>query len=141
MFLEHFADGIERTDEIDETSPMIFPIETTKARLDAAMPAADGSREIELGAPALDTIGLHTLRLEPSKPTKTMQTTASNIYAVIDGRGESIIDSEVFQWERGDVFVAPAWRPHSHHASTMAHLLRVTDEPVLKHLRWLRLYE
>jgi gentisate 1,2-dioxygenase len=139
MFLEHFPTGIEKTDEIDETSPMIFPIGTTMARLDAAPPAADESRSIELGSPALDTIGLHVLRLKAEKPTTTLQTTASNIYAVIDGEGESEIDGRIFTWERGDVLVAPAWRRHSHSASTAtAHLLRVTDEPALKHLGWLR---
>jgi len=139
MFLEYFPGGIEKTGEIDESSPMIFPIKTTMARLDAVTPAADGSRAIELGSPALDTIALHVLRLDRQKPTTALQTTASNIYAVIEGEGESDIDGETFAWERGDVLVAPAWRPHSHRASTTtAHLLRVTDEPALKHLGWLR---
>lgn len=139
MFLEHFPDGIERTDEIDVTSPMVFPVGATMARLDATAPAADGSCSIELGSPALDTMALHVLRLEAEKPTTTLQTTASNVYAVIDGAGVSDIDGRTFAWERGDVLVAPAWRPHSHCATTAkAHLLRVTDEPALRHLGWLR---
>jgi gentisate 1,2-dioxygenase len=57
---------------------------------------------------------------------------------VIDGEGESDIDGTIFRWSRGDVFVAPGWRKHQHTASTQAHLLRVTDEPVLQRLHWFR---
>jgi gentisate 1,2-dioxygenase len=139
MFLEHFAGGIEKTEAVAEDSPMVFPIAKTRERLDAARPAADGSWQVELGNPALETIGLFVLRLSGGQATSALQTTASNIYAVIDGAGESTVDGETFQWERGDVFVAPAWRSHFHRAATpAAHLLRVTDEPLLKYLRWLR---
>jgi gentisate 1,2-dioxygenase len=36
------------------------------------------------------------------------------------------------------VFVAPGWRSHVHEAASDAHLLRVTDEPVMQKFRWLR---
>jgi gentisate 1,2-dioxygenase len=139
MFLEHHLEGIEKTEQVADSSPMVFPIAATQARLDAARPGSDGSRQIELGAPAMETIGLYVLRLQAGEQTAVLQTTASNIYAVIDGEGESIVDGDTFAWQRGDVFVAPAWRPHHHRAATpKAHLLRVTDEPLLKYLRWLR---
>ena len=138
MFLEHFADGIEKASDIDDASPMRFPFAETTARLDAAETAADGTSSVELGGPALDTMALHVHRLTADRPTSPRQTTANNIYAVIDGEGESDLDGLTVRWSRGDVFVAPAWRKHSHRAAGAAHLLRVTDEPVLKRLRWFK---
>ncbi len=134
MFLEYPKDGVENPRGDAHRSPVVFPLAETMARLDAA----DGP-EVELGAPALDTIALHVRRLEPGEATPALRTTASNIYAVIDGEGQSIIDGQVFAWTRGDVFVAPSWREHSHRAQGgRAHLLRVTDEPVMHKLGWLR---
>ena len=43
-----------------------------------------------------------------------------------------------FDWKRGDVMAAPAWRPHFHESSDDAILLRVTDEPVMKQLGFFR---
>ena len=136
MFLEHFAGGIEKADDVDENSPMRFPFDETSARLDEAELGSDGSASVELGNPALDTMALHVHRLNGA--TRAVQTTANNIYAVIDGDGRSDIDGTSIEWKRGDVFVAPAWRAHSHRANGRAHLLRVTDEPVLQRLRWFR---
>ena len=111
---------------------------STSARLDGSDKAVDGTATVQLGAPALDTMALHVSRLPEGVATTPMQTTANNIYAVIDGEGESIIDGTSFSWARGDVFVAPAWRKHHHRARTAAHLLRVTDEPVLKRFNWFK---
>ena len=138
MFLEHFSEGIEKASGVDDTSPMRFPFMETCARLGAAERAADGTATVQLGAPALDTMALHVSRLPEGVTTTSTQTTANNIYAVIDGEGESMIDGSSFAWTRGDVFVAPAWRKHHHHARTAAHLLRVTDEPVLTRFNWFK---
>lgn len=133
MFLEHFAGGVEAADTVEADSVMRFAYADTMARLDT-----EDRSEIELGSPALDTVGLHVRRLESGQDSRVVRTTASNIYAVIDGTGHSTIDGMVFEWSRGDVFVAPAWREHRHTATSRAHLLRVTDEPVLQRLGWLR---
>jgi gentisate 1,2-dioxygenase len=68
-----------------------------------------------------------------------LQTTANNIYAVVEGSGTTNVDGERFEWRRGDVIAAPAWRPHSHQAGEDALLLRVTDEPVMQRLGFLRI--
>ncbi|MBR0800428.1 cupin domain-containing protein [Bradyrhizobium jicamae] len=137
MFLEQFPEGIEKADDIDDTSPMRFPFVETRERLDRQAPSADGTHEIELGKPALDTIGLFVRRLSKGR-TAPIHTTANNIYAVIDGEGVSTIDGTRYEWARGDVFVAPGWREHTHETSGTAHLLRVTDAPVMERFRWLR---
>jgi gentisate 1,2-dioxygenase len=140
MFLEHFPEGIEKTDDIDRNSPMRFPFAETQSQLDAARPTPDGTLEVQLGNPALDTIALFVRRLTHGERSAPVQSTANNIYAVIDGEGVTTIDDQSFAWQRGDVFVAPGWRKHVHEAKSNAHLLRVTDEPVLQKFHWLRAF-
>lgn len=138
MFFEHFPEGIEKPAAVSESSPMRFAWTDSVARLESA-PARGSLREIELGAPALDTIALYMQRLSSGAATDELRTTANSIYAVVSGSGESTIDGESFSWARGDVFVAPSWRPHTHRAiDGDAYLLRVTDEPVMNKLNWLR---
>jgi gentisate 1,2-dioxygenase len=86
----------------------------------------------------MDTIGLHMMRLVPRVKTAPLQTTANNIYAIVKGSGATTVDGERFEWKRGDVIAAPAWRPHSHEAADDALMLRVTDEPVMQRLGFLR---
>jgi gentisate 1,2-dioxygenase len=118
-----------------------FPLEETLARLRATEPDPSGvfGKQVQLGNPALDTTALYMMQLQPDRPTAPLQTTANNIYAVVQGAGSSVIDGQSFAWSRGDVFAAPAWRPHFHHASEPDTLLfRVTDEPTLQRLGFLR---
>jgi gentisate 1,2-dioxygenase len=121
-------------------SPFVFPLSETLQHLDAATPDPSGpfGTSVQLGNPAMDTIGLHMMRLEPGTRTATLQTTANNIYAVVWGSGATNVDGERFAWRHGDVIAAPAWRPHSHEADADALLLRVTDEPVMQRLGFFR---
>jgi gentisate 1,2-dioxygenase len=117
-------------------SPFVFPLSETLKRVDAATqtPAGQFGTSVQLGNPAMDTIGLHMMRLAPRVKTMPYRTTANNIYAVVKGTGATTVDGERFEWHRGDVVAAPAWLPHSHEASEDALLLRVTDEPVMQRL-------
>jgi gentisate 1,2-dioxygenase len=117
-------------------SPFVFTLKDTLARLDAAPadPTGPFGTQVELGAPALDTTALYMMRLAPRAPTAAHRTTANNIFAVVRGSGATTIDGERFEWSRGDVMAAPAWRPHFHEASDDAILLRVTDAPVMQRL-------
>ena len=124
-------------------SPFVFPLSETLKRLDAATPTPSGrfGTEIELGNPAMDTIGLHMMRLAPKVKTAPYRTTANNMYAAVKGSGATTVDGERFEWRRGDVIAAPAWRPHFHEAAEDALLLRVTDEPVMQRLGFYRVEE
>ena len=95
-------------------------------------------RQIELGNPALKTMGLHMMQLAAGLQTAPVQTTANNAYTVIRGEGRTIVEGETFDWRRGDVIAAPAWRPHHHVAASEAILFRVTDTPVMAALGLLR---
>jgi gentisate 1,2-dioxygenase len=121
-------------------SPFVFTLKDTLDRLDEAKPEPGGpfGTQIELGHPALATTALHMMRLAPGVRTAPYRTTANNIFAVVQGEGASTVDGERFEWRRGDVVAAPAWRPHWHEATGDAVLLRVTDEPVMQRFGWWR---
>jgi gentisate 1,2-dioxygenase len=140
MFFEPHPEGYEPVARTLDISPMRFAWTDTLRRLDEAAPDAAGpcGTEIELGGPAMRTISLHMMRLARGVTTAHHRTTANNIYAVAQGDGTSVIDGESFTWSRGDVLAVPAWRPHSHEASTDAILLRVSDEALLRPLALLR---
>jgi gentisate 1,2-dioxygenase len=122
-------------------SPFVFPLSETLKRLDTASPDPSGrfGTQVQLGNPAMDTIGLFMMRLEPRAKTAPYRTTANNVYAVVKGAGVTEIDGERFEWKRGDVIAAPAWRPHHHEATDDVLLFRVTDEPVMQRLGFYRI--
>jgi gentisate 1,2-dioxygenase len=124
-------------------SPFVFPLTDTLKRLDAAAPDPAGpfATNVQLGNPAMDTIALFMMRLSPRLRTALHRSTANNIYAVVKGTGATTVDGERFEWSRGDVIAAPAWRAHFHEAAEDALLLRISDEPVMQRLGLLRLEE
>ena len=138
MFFEPFPDGVETTDEIDERSPMRFAWADTYRLLASQPDSPSGHSEILLGPPALRSMALYVARLDQGAEQERGRTTANSIFAVIDGAGVANIEDSVIEWCRGDVFVVPAWRQHRLRAKAQSCLLRVTDEPVLAHLDWLR---
>lgn len=138
MFFEEHPDRIQQPIATAPDSSHIFSFADAQARLRSAAPDAHFGRSIELGAPALDTLGLHMMALGAGEETAALTTTANNVYTVVQGRGQSTIDGESFAWERGDVIAVPAWRAHRHHAATDSILFRVTDAPVMTKLGLLR---
>jgi gentisate 1,2-dioxygenase len=121
-------------------SPFVFTLKDTLRRLGEAKPDPGGpfATQIALGAPALATMALYMMQLRRGAPTAPYRTTANNIYAVVRGAGATTIDGERFEWRRGDVVAAPAWRAHWHEASGDAILFRVTDEPIMQRFGWWR---
>jgi gentisate 1,2-dioxygenase len=138
MFFESWKGGIQETAVVDERSPMRFPFEQTKQRLEQAEESQPGERVIELGPPKIDTMALYVSRLEGGKRFDAGRTTANSIFAVIEGCGSSNVGGTQIDWKRGDVFVVPSWRTHKYQAEERSYLLCVTDEPVLKLFNWLR---
>ncbi len=126
--------------QVTTDSPFVFTFRDTLRSLGEAEPEPAGpfGTQIQLGRPALATTALYMMRLQPGVHTAPYRTTANNIYAVVQGEGISIVDGERFEWRRGDVIAAPAWRPHWHQATRDAILFRVTDEPVMQRFGWWR---
>ena len=63
---------------------------------------------------------------------------ANSVFGVVQGSGTTEVDGKTLQWNRGDVIVVPAWREHVHKSDGGAVLFRVTDEPVMEKLGFLR---
>lgn len=138
MFFEPFPDEFETADDVDEHSPMRFAWADICRRLGSQPHSSPGCSEILLGPPALSTMALYVARLDDKAERARRRTTANSIYAVIDGAGVAKVEERMFEWRRGDVFVVPAWREYRLRAEVQSYLLRVTDEPVLARLGWLR---
>lgn len=138
MFFEHHEDLIEKSDIVDAHSPCRFPFEETVARLNAAAEVSPGRREIQLGEPAMRTIALHVVRLDAGASFSVEPSTLSCIYAGMVGGGEACFADVSFSWKRGDVIAAPSGRGYTFTAREQSYLLRVSDEPLMKFLDWLR---
>jgi gentisate 1,2-dioxygenase len=119
-----------------DPAKLVFPYAETLSRLDSAKPEPEGpfATQIALGDPAMRTIALHMMRLAPRKKTAPFRTTENNIYAVVRGTGATVVDAQRFEWSRGDVIAAPAWKVQHHEAADDAILFRVSDEPVMRTL-------
>jgi gentisate 1,2-dioxygenase len=140
MFFELHEEGFERDITQEAASPLLFPWAETEQKLSEAPPDPSGhfGAQVELGDPALETIGLYMMRLAAGKETKPYKTTANNIYGVAQGRGATVVEGRRFEWERGDVIAVPSWYEHHHQGGEGAVLLRVTDAPAMASLGLLR---
>jgi gentisate 1,2-dioxygenase len=140
MFFEPHPEGFESGQPPHAPSRMIFAWKETRQRLAAANPDPSGRHgvQVQLGHPALETMALYMMRLAQDAATASFRTTANNVYAVVTGEGSTEVEDQRFSWSRGDVFVVPAWHSHAHRSNNGAVLFRVTDEPVMKKLGFLR---
>lgn len=139
MFYEPHPNGVEPDVETLAEAPIAFRWEDTLAKLDAESRARPGEPAIvELGPAQLDTIALHMIRIGAGSATRPLRTTANIIFAAVEGSGVAEVDGQPFAWSRGDTIAIPAWRPFRLLADSEAVLLRVSDEPVMRKLGWLR---
>jgi len=140
MFFEPHPEEFETEVVVPNNSPMCFPWGETEARLVEAQLKSNGagSVEIALGDPALDTMALAMIKLNPGKGTAARKVMANNVFGVVQGEGSTMVEGETFNWRRGDVIAVPAWQRHVHHSNDGAVLFRVSDEPVMTKLGFLR---
>ena len=107
-------------------------------RLAAAEEFAPGCRRIELGSPAMSTIAIHVTRLDKGASFSEEPSTLSRIFATMQGEADAVVGDKSFATKRGDVVAAPSVIPAKWTARSECYLLRVSDEPLLKYLNWLR---
>jgi gentisate 1,2-dioxygenase len=62
------------------------------------------------------------------------RSTDGTVYAVVEGRGQSVVGDQTFDWGPRDIFVVPSWSAVSHRASEDAVLFSFSDRPVQKAL-------
>jgi gentisate 1,2-dioxygenase len=88
----------------------------------------------ENGASAIPTLGSEMHRLVAGKPTPVIRRAGSAVYVVYQGSGASVIDGLRFEWNAGDIFVAPSWSKVEHEATVESNVFAVTDRPILEAL-------
>jgi gentisate 1,2-dioxygenase len=140
MFFERYPDGLEKDVANIDESPIAFRWTDGLQQLAQAPIAEDGMAEksVELGDPAMPSIALYRQSMPSGFISRQCQTTANSIFTVVQGEGETEIDGEVFTWKLGDVIAIPMWRTYQHRVTQDAHLVRATDEPVMRALGLLR---
>jgi gentisate 1,2-dioxygenase len=138
MFFNVHPDRLEHAQEIDSRSPMRFAYADYKPALLRAGEIAPGVRTLELGPSALPTFDRVAVHLDASTKWCCQRSTVNQIFTVIEGRGESMIEGQRYAWSAGDMMAVPSWYEQEHVAQENAVLLRVSDEPVMRMLGWYR---
>jgi len=90
------------------------------------------------GGPVLPTMAAFMQILPKGFRALPFQTTASFVYAAIEGRGRTVIGEKIFEWGPRDIFVVPSWYPHYHEADEEAVLYSFSDRGVQMKLGLLR---
>jgi gentisate 1,2-dioxygenase len=144
MFFEPHPDEFETETVVPNASPMHFAWADTERRLaEAAGRSNGGPAEIALGehgpaTSALDTMALAMIELRSGQATALRKVMANAVFGVAKGSGTTVVEGSTLNWSRGDVIVMPAWHEHAHRSDDGAVLFRVTDEPVMRKLGFLR---
>jgi gentisate 1,2-dioxygenase len=89
------------------------------------------------GAPPLITMGAEAHWLRPGQVVAFGRSTASRVFHVIEGAGQSRVGDVTLTWEQGDTFVAPPWHWIEHESATSdepACLFSFNDEPAVRAL-------
>jgi gentisate 1,2-dioxygenase len=140
------AGVVPRASRYEDTGyPQVrWPWTTVRRALEAMAAAAPADQPVVLryvnpqtGSFPLRTIGCEAQWLRPGEVTRAERRTASGVFHVIEGQGESRIGDEVLTWERGDCVVAPPWHWVQHKnlsRSAPASLFHFNDEPALRAL-------
>jgi gentisate 1,2-dioxygenase len=86
------------------------------------------------GDPVFPTLSYGAQLLRSGEETRLKRETASSMYVVIEGSGETEIAGCRFAWERNDIFVVPnfLWRRHINTGSADAVLYSVSDAPLME---------
>lgn len=137
---EPHPDRYEKVKRVVETSPFRFSGADIQRRLDGAEDDEQGyfGRRVRLETDSMPTLGVYVMRLEGGRTTRRYRTNANVSFAVMGGRGTSIIGEDEINWEHGDIFVAPNWRWIEHRPADDTQLFSMTDAPLLEFARYLR---
>lgn len=144
MFFEPHPDEFEKESVVANASPMHFSWADTERRLAEARAGSNGQpAEIALGSDhgeksALATMALSMIELKAGQGTAARKVMANSVFGVAKGSGVTEVEGAELSWHRGDVIVVPAWQSHVHRSDDGAVLFRVTDEPVMEKLGFLR---
>ena len=86
------------------------------------------------GSAVFSTIGFGAQMLRAGEETLHKRETASTVFVVMKGRGQTELADTTFDWEENDIFVVPnfLWRRHVNRSSSDAVLYTMTDAPLIE---------
>ncbi len=78
--------------------------------------------------------------LKAKERTRTHRHTSTSLYHVFRGQGRTLVGGTHLEWKKGDSFVVPLWRWHSHEnvSDDEAIIFSINDRPVMEALQLYR---
>src|SRR5262249_47183515 len=132
MFFEEYPGGFQPVTSEPNESPFWYGIDWVRAELQKVT-AENGVRRLTLPSQEhIPTMARDSWKMRNEVSHKVERSTASRIFAVVEGAGTATIGDVNVTWERGDVFAAPSWTAFEINATQDALLFEVSDEPVLQ---------
>lgn len=86
------------------------------------------------GGWALPTIATCMQLLPKGFHSVPYRSTATTVFAVVEGSGSTLVGAERLDWQRHDVLVVPSWVPHEHIAATEAVVFSFSDRAAQERL-------
>ena len=84
----------------------------------------------ETAGPVIPTLSAYMQLLPKGFEGQTYRSTAAWVYHAVEGAGRTTVGEQIIEWGPKDIFVIPAWYPHSHHAETDSFLYSFSDKGV-----------
>ncbi len=122
------------------SSPILnYPYERTRAALEQLRRTAewDACHGIKLryvnpanGDFPMPTIGAYMQLLPAGFDSTPYRATDATVFAVVEGRGRTVVGDTSIDWQPRDIFVVPSWRWHRHVTAGDAVLFSFSDRPV-----------
>ncbi|WQF86752.1 Putative rmlC-like cupin domain superfamily, rmlC-like jelly roll, gentisate 1,2-dioxygenase [Colletotrichum destructivum] len=143
-FVEHFSSPRYPADDVDTSqSPIVFPWSRMKASLDSEEGQYVTRRYLRTdGSEVSKVLGGCAARLDAGATSPLVQETASSVYHVVEGSGQTRIGDKVLIWKKGDTFCIPSWYSYQHSADeglgSPVYLYCFDDTPMLKSLGFYR---
>jgi gentisate 1,2-dioxygenase len=138
MFWGEHPDKYQTTSLKPDEHPFYLPPKKTLPQLDAQA-AADGVQRVKFDAGEhIRTFDISFVRVAAGKSTPLSQNTTSRVIVAQSGTGVARIGNQRFEFERGDVMVAPIWSPVCIESNDGCLLMEVTDFPIMNALGFFR---
>jgi len=138
MFWGEHPDKYQPTTSKPEEHPFYLPPDKT-LRLLADQQPVDGVRRVKFDtAEHIRTFDISFVEIAAGQSTPQSQNTTSRVIVAQSGRGVAHIGDQRFEFERGDVMVAPLWNTVRFDATENCLLMEVTDFPVMNALGFFR---
>ena len=145
--VEYRAAGLAPVRRRDRAAPaaypmMRFPWERTEAAL-RRLAEHNGGEAVEFdyinpetGQSCLPTMGFTAMMLRPGETSRPTLRSASAVFHVIEGRGQSIVNGVAHTWGPKDTFSAPVFAAIEHRSTGdgPAFLVRIHDTPLQEKL-------